>query len=349
RGAGTGLKLDEEPSAADGQPAAAAGLAAGESGKPADSGAPDADADDGDTFAVHGDENAEYEETIAVPLNMLADAAEAASDNEAGGAAAEVDDDAAAEVDGAAAEFNDAVAEEVDDAAAGADNAAAVTVGGAAVKTGSSADKDAGAAAHSPVAAPEQTSASPSGAIALSNSAPAPASLVAPPAAAPKSETLTHISMPKPTSPPLPRKTIVPIRRVPETVKMKERKVILAEDVEVNRELIAMYFEGTGVKFEFAVNGQEVCDKFESSPGAYSLILMDIQMPVMDGYEATRKIRSMDVAWAKQIPIIAMTGNDAKEDIDLCFDAGMDDHLFKPIDMPALQDKVFEIIASNTE
>jgi len=110
-------------------------------------------------------------------------------------------------------------------------------------------------------------------------------------------------------------------RRLPETVKMKDRKVILAEDVAINRD----------------------------DPGAYSLILMDIQMPEMDGYEVSRRIRSMDVDWAKQIPIIAMTGNDQKEDIDLCFEAGMDDHIPKPIDMEVLQEKVFDIITLNSE
>jgi CheY-like chemotaxis protein len=138
-------------------------------------------------------------------------------------------------------------------------------------------------------------------------------------------------------------------RRLPETVKMKDRKVILAEDVAINRELIAMYFDGSGVKFEFAVNGREVCEKFERDPGAYSLILMDIQMPEMDGYQVARKIRSMDTDWAKQIPIIALTGNDQKEDIDLCFDAGMDDHISKPIDMELLQEKVFDIITLNAD
>jgi CheY-like chemotaxis protein len=147
------------------------------------------------------------------------------------------------------------------------------------------------------------------------------------------------------------KKTHTPIqrRRLPETVKMKDRKVILAEDVAINRELIAMYFDGSGVKFDFAVNGREVCEKFERDPGAYSLILMDIQMPEMDGYQVSRKIRSMDTEWAKQIPIIALTGNDKKEEIDACFDAGMDDHISKPIDMELLQEKVFDIITLNAE
>ncbi|MDR2694063.1 MAG: response regulator [Chitinispirillales bacterium] len=146
------------------------------------------------------------------------------------------------------------------------------------------------------------------------------------------------------------KKTTMPQRRrLPETVKMKDRKVILAEDVAINRDLIAMYFDGSGVKFEFAVNGREVCEKFERDPGAYSMILMDIQMPEMDGYEVSRRIRSMDVDWAKQIPIIAMTGNDQKEDIDRCFEAGMDDHIPKPIDMEVLQEKVFDIITLNAE
>jgi CheY-like chemotaxis protein len=71
---------------------------------------------------------------------------------------------------------------------------------------------------------------------------------------------------------------------------------------------------------------------------------MDIQMPVIDGHDAAKRIRAHESDWAKQIPIIAMTGDDRKEDIDRCFDSGMDDHLAKPIDMTALQQKVFDYI-----
>ena len=138
-------------------------------------------------------------------------------------------------------------------------------------------------------------------------------------------------------------------RRLPETVKMKERRVLLAEDIKVHRELIEMFFEGSGVKFEFAENGLEACDMFLSNPEGYSLILMDIHMPVMDGYEAAKKIRSMDIDWAKQIPIVAMTADTTEDDISKCFEAGMDDHIVKPIDMAILQDRVFEFVTRDSE
>jgi len=138
-------------------------------------------------------------------------------------------------------------------------------------------------------------------------------------------------------------------RRLPETVKMKERRVLLAEDVKVHRELIEMFFQGSGVKFEFAENGVEACDMFLSSPDRYSLILMDIHMPVMDGYEAAKKIRAMDIDWAKQIPIVAMTADTTEDDIGRCFEAGMDDHIVKPIDMAILQDRVFEFVTRDLE
>ena len=132
-----------------------------------------------------------------------------------------------------------------------------------------------------------------------------------------------------------------------ETVDMKDRCVLLAEDVDVNRELIAMFFEGTGVKFVFASDGQEAVDLFEADPDSFAMVLMDIHMPVMDGCDAARRIRAYKSDWAKQIPIIAMTADDAKEDIDRCFDAGMDDHIGKPIDMDALQQKVFDFVMND--
>jgi CheY-like chemotaxis protein len=125
--------------------------------------------------------------------------------------------------------------------------------------------------------------------------------------------------------------------------------VLLVEDVKVHRELIEMYFEGSGVKFDFAENGVVACDMFLSNPDGYSLILMDIKMPVMNGYDAARKIRGLDVDWAKQIPIIAITADATEDDIGKCFEAGMDDHIVKPIDMDALQEKVFEFITRDTE
>jgi len=131
---------------------------------------------------------------------------------------------------------------------------------------------------------------------------------------------------------------------LPDDIKNGSRRVLLAEDVEINRELVSMYFEDSGITLDFAEDGQEALDKFKASPEKYCLILMDIQMPIMDGYEAARSIRAIGTDWAKNVPIIAMTANVFKEDIDNCFAAGMNDHVGKPIEMEVLHDKVFKAL-----
>ena len=131
---------------------------------------------------------------------------------------------------------------------------------------------------------------------------------------------------------------------LPDNIKSGRRRVLLAEDVEVNRELVSMYFEDTGITFDFAEDGKQALEMFRENPQKYCLILMDIQMPVMDGYESARAIRSLKTDWAKNVPIIAMTANVFKEDIDNCFAAGMNDHAGKPIDKDALHEKVFKAL-----
>jgi signal transduction histidine kinase len=112
--------------------------------------------------------------------------------------------------------------------------------------------------------------------------------------------------------------------------------ILIAEDVEVNREIILAILEDTGLSIEFAVNGQEAVEMFTANPNRYKLIMMDVQMPVMNGHEATRAIRNSDAARAKEIAIIAMTANVFKEDIDACLTAGMNSHIGKPIAFGAL-------------
>ena len=108
--------------------------------------------------------------------------------------------------------------------------------------------------------------------------------------------------------------------------------VLIAEDIEINREIVAAVLEGTGISIDFAENGHEAVAMFEDNPGRYSLVLMDIQMPEMDGYTATRIIRSSMTPQAREIPIIAMTANVFREDVEKCFDAGMNGHIGKPLD-----------------
>lgn len=113
------------------------------------------------------------------------------------------------------------------------------------------------------------------------------------------------------------------------------KTILLAEDIEVNREIIICLLEETGVSIECAENGKIAVDLFVQSPQKYDLILMDMQMPVLDGIAATEQIRAMDSVEAKTVPIVAMTANAFKEDEQRCFDAGMNGHLAKPLDVDA--------------
>jgi PAS domain S-box-containing protein len=121
-------------------------------------------------------------------------------------------------------------------------------------------------------------------------------------------------------------------------------RVLLAEDVEINREIVLTLLEDTGIAIDCAENGSEVLGQFRQNPSAYDLILMDIHMPEMDGFEATRKIRALDVPEAKTIPIVAMTANVFREDIEKCLAAGMNDHIGKPIDIEVLMEKLRQFL-----
>lgn len=117
--------------------------------------------------------------------------------------------------------------------------------------------------------------------------------------------------------------------------------ILIVEDNEMNREISAAILGETGLKVFTASDGAEAVEIVNSSPeGKFDLILMDIQMPKLDGYDATRKIRSLDRTDVKQIPIIAMTGNVFTEDISAAYAAGMNKHLAKPMDL----DKVMKTL-----
>jgi signal transduction histidine kinase/CheY-like chemotaxis protein/HAMP domain-containing protein len=110
-------------------------------------------------------------------------------------------------------------------------------------------------------------------------------------------------------------------------------RIMLAEDVEINREIVMSFLEETQVEIDCAENGAVAVRMFEENPEKYDLIFMDIQMPEMDGYEATRRIRALDAPRAKTVPIVAMTANVFREDVEQSIAAGMNDHLGKPLDM----------------
>ena len=115
------------------------------------------------------------------------------------------------------------------------------------------------------------------------------------------------------------------------------KRILLVEDVELNREIAVEIIGSTGVSIDTAVNGLDAVNIVsQSAEGFYQMILMDIQMPVMDGYEATRQIRSLKRADIRNIPIVAMTANAFSEDVTNAIKAGMNYHLAKPIDLAAL-------------
>jgi signal transduction histidine kinase/CheY-like chemotaxis protein len=121
--------------------------------------------------------------------------------------------------------------------------------------------------------------------------------------------------------------------------------ILLAEDVEINQEILLALLEPTGLSIDCAANGVEAVRMFSADPGRYDMIFMDLQMPEMDGYEATRRVRAIEEerrekaagpsrkGAPRQIPIVAMTANVFREDIEKCLAAGMDDHVGKPLDL----------------
>jgi signal transduction histidine kinase/ActR/RegA family two-component response regulator len=126
-----------------------------------------------------------------------------------------------------------------------------------------------------------------------------------------------------------------------ETSPLSGMKFLCAEDNAINAEILEMLLEANGANCTICSNGQEIVDAFASvKPGEYDMILMDVQMPVMDGLEATRRIRSGENPLGRTIPILAMTANAFLEDMQKSRKAGMDEHLSKPVDIAALEQTV---------
>lgn len=115
------------------------------------------------------------------------------------------------------------------------------------------------------------------------------------------------------------------------------KRALLVEDNEINAEIACELFHMTGLEVEHAVNGKEAVDAIANTEkGYYDIIFMDIQMPVMNGYEAARAIRSLSGDYAKKVPIIAMTANAFAEDVQAAKNAGMNEHVAKPLDLSQL-------------
>ena len=122
------------------------------------------------------------------------------------------------------------------------------------------------------------------------------------------------------------------------------KKLLLAEDVEINREVFIAMLENTGVMIDTAENGKEALEMVMAAPDKYDLIFMDMQMPEMNGLEATRRIRALDAPRCKTLPIIALTANTFQNNIDDCRAAGMNTHIGKPFDINIVLEKMLEYI-----
>jgi CheY-like chemotaxis protein len=129
---------------------------------------------------------------------------------------------------------------------------------------------------------------------------------------------------------------------------IKGLHILLAEDNELNMEIAEFLLQNEGADVTKAWNGQEAVELFrKSEPGEFDVILMDIMMPVMNGYEATKMIRSLDREDAKAIPIIAMTANAFTEDRIRAKEAGMDEHIVKPVDVGLLIKVIHKLVEYN--
>ncbi len=129
---------------------------------------------------------------------------------------------------------------------------------------------------------------------------------------------------------------------------LKGKRILLVEDNEINCEIAQELLEGRGYIVETANNGSAALEKIKNSePGYYALVLMDIQMPVMDGYAATKAIRKLENRELAQIPIIALSANAFTEDYKKSFESGMNDHFPKPINIDGLQDMIRNVLSRN--
>jgi CheY-like chemotaxis protein len=122
-------------------------------------------------------------------------------------------------------------------------------------------------------------------------------------------------------------------------------RILVADDVVINRMIIVSFLKGTNLSIDEAENGAIAVDMITSAPpGHYDLVFMDMQMPVMDGCSATRAIRSSDHPDAKTLPIIAMTANVFKDDVQAVLAAGMNGHIGKPVDFPHVLATIRKVI-----
>ena len=131
----------------------------------------------------------------------------------------------------------------------------------------------------------------------------------------------------------------------PQKQQLIGKTILLADDVEINREIIIMMLDDLGIKVDCACNGLEAVDMYTKNPMRYSMIIMDINMPEMDGMEATRQIREFEFDLGVHIPIIAATANILTHEVEKYLEHGMTDHIGKPIEMDLLQRKIKQYLS----
>lgn len=135
------------------------------------------------------------------------------------------------------------------------------------------------------------------------------------------------------------------IQAAAQVVDFTNKKLLLVDDIEVNREIAKMLLESEGFIVDTASDGKDAVEKVAAAKaGDYDAILMDIQMPIMNGYEAARKIRQLPDPTLAKIPIVAMTANAFSEDVKAALDAGMNAHIAKPIDVPKMMETLAKIL-----
>ena len=135
------------------------------------------------------------------------------------------------------------------------------------------------------------------------------------------------------------------VEEAPAAVDFTGKQILLAEDNEMNQMIAVAILENAGFTIDIASNGAEAVEKMEQAPaGTYDVILMDIQMPIMDGYEAAKRIRAMEDQKKAEIPIVAVTANAFEEDRKIALEAGMNGHLAKPYDIDAIMQTLSEIL-----
>ena len=134
-------------------------------------------------------------------------------------------------------------------------------------------------------------------------------------------------------------------KKAAQVIDFTDKKLLLVDDIEVNREIAKMLLESEGFIVDTATDGKDAVEKVAASTdNLYDAVLMDIQMPIMNGYDAAKKIRALPDKKIASVPIIAMTANAFSEDVKAALDAGMNGHIAKPIDVPKMMETLAKIL-----